>query len=306
MPPERRSVVPHRRSSRVKPPEIAFSGERHIPPTPPELHDEVLNFVISTEDYTTIISCALTCRRWLSRCKGTFFRVVRLHSGRQAFAFLQAVKSSTTGLGYRVEELEIHHNTSESLAWGHLILLKLSKLLPNMRTARYLCNNTPISPTHPRLPLRFRSFTALQTISIEKYTFESFTDLLRLVGHAKSLAVLECNEVTCGYIPDTPPEHRIERSQLVCVRAVACNFSWAIPWFWAASPAHGWRSTVLHSGNEPESFSGLSIEDALVVRELCRHSSVNADRRKKASKDSAIELDVEFKFTQSPKPHRCM
>ena len=289
----------------VHPPTIAFNPSTDAPALPIELHDGIMEYVIADGSQITLFHCIFVSRRWYALYKAALYRVVRIHTGDQLSIFMRTVSSEQT-LGSRVQELEISLGSPHA-TWGETIAVnRLSRYLPNVHTLRYFSPTGRIhipSPLSRHFPLTLGRFMKLTTLSLENYRFNSYLDLLRLIGTSQ-LSILHFKEVNCGHIPNGQPRlHRLIYNRPKHVHVTSCDFTWAVPWLWAASLRPCDPDKPINPEQGQKMFPGISLGDTATIQDICRQSASYTDQKQKTVPTDKLRVDFDFK--EEPGHSRC-
>ncbi len=265
----------------VRPPRISFYPKRLPRPLPIELHDHILQYIVCHTDKYTLSSCALTCRYWLKRCGPTLFRSVVLPSLRDLdnLVLCLSIQSNIVGPILRFTQVLVIYQDGSVSPWGHLVALRLSHKLRNLRELHFAkwnrfypdtrCPTTRMSSfsPHPIMPKALGSFLApfssLKKLCLHDYRFHSISDLLRLCSKLRELTILQVERLTWANVPRELPWLPRTGHRLRCLEAFDCAANWPFLWLWAGP------KLVSVSASE-ETFPGFTYDDARVVGEIGR------------------------------------
>ena len=175
------------------------------------LYSDLTRFTF--EHIPTLHNCALVCRSWRVRSQRRLFYLVQLTNS-VSFSRLSAILDNAQHLRDYVHHIQLTgyhlHNTTSIFALFPMVFVRK---LPNLERLDIVhlndaneiwfprtpdppkAKSLPYIPLHSRFPMFLSSFTAMSELVLQKTTFRSFTELIRMLRGLANLEELTCLSV---------------------------------------------------------------------------------------------------------------
>ncbi|GBE88104.1 hypothetical protein BKA93DRAFT_828435 [Sparassis latifolia] len=169
---------------------------------PLEVYDYIID--LSREEssdernYTTLRSCALTCRAWLARSQYNLFHTVELNTREQLHAFSKLIDQSPR-LATFVQELIIKHpDDNKPFRLMTIFPIVFARKLPRLRslTLESPYATPSVAPFHRIYFIAIHEFASITDLQLFHVEFRSFSDFARLVSNFPNLLAVECWNVS--------------------------------------------------------------------------------------------------------------
>lgn len=227
----------------------------------------------STSWMRTLLSCSLTCRAWVPRCRRHFFKVVYISSIDSLNRLANHVSSDPFFVPSHVLELKVHSSDVPSndknavTPFHHLVPHYLASKLPEVIYLEFIQadGSNPAHIFHPSFFCQASHFRNVSELWISNYRFPCLADLRRFLAALRALTKVFLTDVL--WQNDSAPPTQIPRStkwKLAHMELYNCQLLSSAFYFWIV-PRREVTGTRDHRVPDDDFHPGLFLRDTLIM-----------------------------------------